>query len=200
MAAEGFFSRWSRRKAGQDQPAAPVAEQPASSPPAEQPVAEQASPQLTMEDVAQLKPDSDYSPFIARGVDENVKRSAMKKLFSDPHFNVMDGLDVYIEDYNKFEPISPQMLASLNHAKALLDPLSQLEKTPIPLAENKSEPDQAPMEDDQQAAVEATDHSEAAAPQASEVADVPAADEKPLPAPGQEDDAADSTRFSQDRP
>ena len=29
----------------------------------------------------------------------------MKKLFSDPHFNVMDGLDTYIDDYGKPDPI-----------------------------------------------------------------------------------------------
>src|SRR5690606_30000982 len=68
-----------------------------------------------------------YSAFMAQGVDESVKRSAMKKLFSNPHFNIMDGLDIYIDDYSKFEPISPALLASLSHAKNLLDPLSQLE-------------------------------------------------------------------------
>ena len=31
----------------------------------------------------------------------------MKKLFSDPHFNVMDGLDTYIDDYGKPDPIPP---------------------------------------------------------------------------------------------
>ena len=29
----------------------------------------------------------------------------MKKLFSDPHFNVMDGLDTYIDDYGKPDPL-----------------------------------------------------------------------------------------------
>jgi hypothetical protein len=43
----------------------------------------------------------------------------MKKLFSDPHFNVMDGLDVYIDDYGKPDPIPPEMLRSLASAKFL---------------------------------------------------------------------------------
>ena len=41
---------------------------------------------------------------------EDVRRAALKKLFSDPRFNVMDGLDVYIDDYSKTEPIPPEML------------------------------------------------------------------------------------------
>jgi hypothetical protein len=32
----------------------------------------------------------------------------------------MDGLDTYIDDYNKFEPLTPLMVAALNHAKDLV--------------------------------------------------------------------------------
>ena len=35
----------------------------------------------------------------------------MKKLFADPHYNVMDGLDVYIDDYSKPDPIPPRHAA-----------------------------------------------------------------------------------------
>ena len=42
------------------------------------------------------------------------------KLFSDPRFNVMDGLDVYIDDYTKGDPIPPELLARLEHAKRTL--------------------------------------------------------------------------------
>ncbi|RJG07453.1 DUF3306 domain-containing protein [Noviherbaspirillum cavernae] len=121
MAAESFFARWSKRKT-EDEAAPPVAGEHAD---ATAPVVSpSADPQRvpTIEDVARLTPESDYSPFVARGVDEQVKRSALKKLFADPHFNVMDGLDVYIEDYNSFTPIPPEMLAALNHAKDLLNP------------------------------------------------------------------------------
>ncbi|MEN3291198.1 MAG: hypothetical protein V7642_451 [Burkholderiales bacterium] len=164
MADDNFFSRWSRRKVqaaqGKALPEAPEQQageqlekqgpsslmQPATPDtalPAQQPVSDQAKPQLTLEDVAALTRDSDYSAFMARGVDEHVKRSALKKLFSDPHFNVMDGLDTYIEDYNKFEPIPAAMLASLNHAKALLDPLGHLEKQVLPMADSAPGPDEA---------------------------------------------------------
>jgi len=48
-----------------------------------------------------------------------VKSAAMKKLFSDPHFNVMDGLDTYIDDYNKPDPIPLAMLRQMNQSKFL---------------------------------------------------------------------------------
>ena len=48
----------------------------------------------------------------ARDVAPDVKNAAMKKLFADPHFNVMDGMDTYIDDYSKPDPIPP------SHAQA----------------------------------------------------------------------------------
>lgn len=135
MAAEAFFARWSKEKSPASsetadlQPDAVTVSLPeargSDEPGANLDVAAQPLP--TLEDVEKLTHDSDYSAFMGKGVDETVKRSAMKKLFSDPHFNIMDGLDVYIDDYSKFEPISPALLASLNHAKALLNPLAQLQ-------------------------------------------------------------------------
>jgi hypothetical protein len=73
----------------------------------------------TLDDVARLEPDSDFSAFVSKGVDKTVQRMAMKKLFADPHFNVMDGLDIYIDDYNKSDPVPAAMLASLQHAKSV---------------------------------------------------------------------------------
>lgn len=140
MAAEDFFTRWAKKKtdatstvdvevAATDIATHPSAETRTND--AEHVIPEAEVKRLpTQEDVDKLTHDSDYSAFMSQGVDESVKRSAMKKLFTDPHFNIMDGLDIYIDDYNKFEPITPALLASLNHAKALLDPLSQL-KTPL---------------------------------------------------------------------
>lgn len=72
-----------------------------------------------MADVAQLSHESDYSRFVVNGVDEDVKCAAMKKLFADPHFNVMDGLDIYIDDYSKPDPISSSVLRQMNQSKFL---------------------------------------------------------------------------------
>jgi hypothetical protein len=133
---EGFFRRWARRKsqvaegAVMEEPVAPVAA-PAAAPapapaPAQQPLGqerESARSAPTLEDVARLTQESDYSAFVARGVDKTVQRMALKKLFADPHFNVMDGLDIYIDDYNKVTPLSAEMLASLKHAPGVLSQL-----------------------------------------------------------------------------
>ena len=156
MAADDFFARWSKRRQPEaDTALAPVAVDGAAD--AGQPAAPEPSEQLapTMEEVSRLTAESDYSRFIARGVDESVKRAAMKKLFSDPHFNLMDGLDTYIDDYNVFEPIPPEMLRALNHGKALLDPLGQLEKPLMELVQKVVEIDAAMPAGEAQAAAAA---------------------------------------------
>ena len=131
-ARDGFVSRWARRKAqaraGTIEPAqapaaprvvpvAPVPETPLAAPANENVAGPPAAP--TLADVARLTRSSDYTRFVAAGVDESVKRAAMKKLFSDPHFNVMDGLDTYIDDYGKPDPIPLAMLRQLNQSKML---------------------------------------------------------------------------------
>lgn len=68
----------------------------------------------------QLGPDSDFTVFLREEVSEAVRRQAMKTLFADPHFNVMDGLDIYIDDYSLADPIPEEMLATLNQARGLL--------------------------------------------------------------------------------
>ena len=120
MDAESFFERWSRRNA---QAAAERRASPAPSAAAE---SVPAPPPPSLDDVVLLTPESDFTRFVAPGVDETIRRSAMKKLFSEPRFNVMDGLDVYIEDYHSFTPIPAAVLATLHHARTLLDPLARL--------------------------------------------------------------------------
>ncbi len=77
------------------------------------------APLPTMADVAQLTRASDYSRFVAPGVDPTVSNAAMKKLFADPRFNVMDGLDTYIDDYGKPDPIPESMLRRMTQSKTL---------------------------------------------------------------------------------
>jgi hypothetical protein len=96
---------------------AQTAPHPAVSPAPVRATPERSAP--TLDDVAMLGPDSDFSAFVSQGVDKNVQRMAMKKLFSDPRFNVMDGLDIYIDDFNKPDPMPAAMLASLQHAKSV---------------------------------------------------------------------------------
>lgn len=70
--------------------------------------------------IESLKFESDFGAFMQAKVDQGIRRAALKKLFSDPRFNIMDGLDVYIDDYSKEDPIPPGMLAQLEHAKTTL--------------------------------------------------------------------------------
>src|SRR3970040_2111113 len=110
---EQFLARWSRlKREAEDQPPKEKAPEKAVDPKAP-------APELPPLDKLTL--DSDYRAFFHPKVDEDVRRAALKKLFSDPRFNVMDGLDVYIDDYSKTEPIPPAMLAGLRQAQKILE-------------------------------------------------------------------------------
>lgn len=132
MPEEGFLKRWSRLKATGGEAEAPAPSAPSTRPAPPAPVtpaipvaleaesAPQDRPLPTLEDAARLTPDADFSSFVARDVDKSVQRLALKKLFADPHFHVMDGLDMYMDDYNKPSPMSAAMLAALDHARSAL--------------------------------------------------------------------------------
>ena len=79
----------------------------------------QAPPPPTLEDVQALTPESDFSAFTGAKVSPEVSNAAMKKLFTDPHYNVMDGLDIYIDDYSKPDPLPLSMLRQMASAKFL---------------------------------------------------------------------------------
>ncbi|HEX7891397.1 MAG TPA: DUF3306 domain-containing protein [Ramlibacter sp.] len=181
--ADGFLGRWSQRKelARQGKELAPEPEvQPSPQPspasgrgsevaavaearPVEEP------PQLpTLEDVQSLTRDSDFSRFVQPGVAPEVKNAAMKKLFSDPHFNVMDGLDVYIDDYSKPDPIPPEMLRQLASASFLgLFDEKKEEKEPEESAEGRDRADDRPP----RSVAQSSNRTEQALPPAEDHAD-----------------------------
>ena len=104
----GFISRWSRRKLEREEvaetPASP--EVPAASPEATPAAGAPSAPALEpLPPVESLTPESDFKPFMRPEVDPGIKQAAMKQLFKDPQFNVMDGLDTYIEDYGVPDPL-----------------------------------------------------------------------------------------------
>ena len=76
-------------------------------------------PQPSLDDARALTPTSDFQPFMRPGVTADVRNVAMKKLFTDPHFNVMDGLDIYIGDYNTPDPMPAGMLQKMVGAQLL---------------------------------------------------------------------------------
>ena len=135
----GFLSRWSQRKAdvregrAVDEPAAfastssatvSSAVESAIPPTTTSPATASAStdapaPLPTLDDVQQLTPESNFAAFMSRKVAPEVKNAAMKKLFSDPHFNVMDGLDIYIDDYSQPDPLPAGMLQQMTSIDGL---------------------------------------------------------------------------------
>ncbi|MBX2823099.1 MAG: DUF3306 domain-containing protein, partial [Gammaproteobacteria bacterium] len=65
-------------------------------------------PLLTDEDMPaleSLQKDSDVSMFFNRGVSRELRKAALRKLFSLPGLNITDGLNDYDEDYTTFEPL-----------------------------------------------------------------------------------------------
>jgi hypothetical protein len=137
---EGFLSRWSQRKQAlregkplvepelpaksiqsenfkPNQPLAVIdaAQGATNSIVTEQPEREQEAlpPAPTMSNVHELTPQSDFKPFMRTDVAPEVKNAAMKQLFKDPHFNVMDMMDIYVDDYSKPDPLPPEMLRKM---------------------------------------------------------------------------------------
>jgi hypothetical protein len=144
--SEHFFSRWSQRKQAVAKgvpvadAAAPVqaaqlpdssgsselVQHPCATPGQRAPGAVQAKtdgppaePLPSLDDARALTTASDFQPFMRPGVAADVRNVAMKKLFTDPHFNVMDGLDIYIGDYNTPDPLPAGMLQKMVGAQLL---------------------------------------------------------------------------------
>ena len=128
--ADGFLSRWSQRKqalrTGQvleepvPEPLAPLAQPVMPAAPADTALPqEDKPPALSLQDAQALTPQSDFAPFVAREVSPEVRNAAMKKLFADPHYQVMDRLDTYIDDYSQADPIPQSMLRQMASAKFL---------------------------------------------------------------------------------
>lgn len=147
--ADGFLGRWSQRKQAVREgkplveppppmvaPAPPVGltPKPASLNPNPQTEAKrdgqvapgrtqaepaELPPPLSLDDVKALTAESDYAPFVSRAVSPEVRNAAMKKLFTDPHYNVMDRLDIYIDDYSLPDPLPESMLRKMASAKFL---------------------------------------------------------------------------------
>lgn len=130
---ENFLSRWSRRKLDKSPPVpkpdaasidqgvlpAQAGAEPSSLATVE-PAPGSPEPAEPLPEVDSLTPESDFKPFMRPEVDPGIKQAALKQLFKDPHFNVMDGLDTYIEDFSKPDPIPDEMMKKMYQARELL--------------------------------------------------------------------------------
>jgi hypothetical protein len=130
-ADEPFLGRWSRLKAQarerETRPPVPASEQASTVPPArsaDDATAGEALP-VQLPDIEQLGEDSDYSAFLTPGVDAELRKRALRKLFHSPKFNVFDGLDTYRDDFTTFPTLGSVVTADMRH---------QLERTARELA------------------------------------------------------------------
>lgn len=131
-AFDAVLRRWSRRKLDAVREAKAPAQSTEVPAAAEQPLPADASaaaslasdtpPPAELPPVESLTIDSDFSVFFQPQVDESLKRAALKQLFRDPRFNVMDGLDIYVGDYTKSDPIPDHIIQQLVQARAIFNP------------------------------------------------------------------------------
>ena len=131
--ADGFLGRWSRRKAGLEPegldgstPELKPKTTPSSVPQDKKTIENTTAPAEaeplppTLEDAESIDRFApDFSAFMKPNVDPAVQQAAMKKLFSDPHFNIMDRLDIYIDDYSIPDPIPMEMLKRMVQSESL---------------------------------------------------------------------------------
>jgi hypothetical protein len=177
------LKRWSQRKraAALTNPAEsspsvlPVADDPAAAAIATVDTAPAAMPEASsLPPVDSLTFESDYSAFMQPKIDEGTKRAALKKLFSNPSFNAMDGLDIYVGDYTQPDPMPAGMLEKLSAVYAMLDPVEPAQDDRVAAGNLPAPADATP--------VAATDASVTAAAPAHESAMPVAAD--PVAKPG----------------
>jgi hypothetical protein len=104
---EAFLSRWSRLKQEQAREA-PLPEE------------KKEVPAPALPPMESLTPESDFAPFMHPKVADALRRVALKKLFADPHFNVPDLNEAYSGDWTGGDPISEELLKTLNQARTVL--------------------------------------------------------------------------------
>lgn len=118
-----FLSRWSRRKT-QVREGLPVEPEAAKAPVAVPASVAAGGPVPTgasrpLPPIESLTPDSDFTAFMQPEVEEGVKRQALRALFRDPQFNVMDGLDIYTGDFSQPDPLPAGWLEKMNQVARL---------------------------------------------------------------------------------
>lgn len=125
-----FLSRWSRLKSEQ---ALKESEAEAVKDPSHTDALAESSedsPVLTDEDmppIESLDENSDYSMFMSKGVSENLRRMALRKLFSGTVFNVRDGLDDYDDDFTTFESLGDLVTSDMKHREDMKEKIKERE-------------------------------------------------------------------------
>lgn len=121
------FESWSRRKRGLEEHAQPTpgeeetpgtaddaldATDPAQTAADDEVVAEGSlDDQLPAPET--LSADSDFTSFLLPGVSPELKRRALRRMFSASHYNVRDGLDDYDQDFRQARKLSSEVAMRL---------------------------------------------------------------------------------------
>jgi hypothetical protein len=146
---EPFLARWARLKRESHQPspgsggrtrakrlpAPPTADGQAAdgneqaSPPSEaaQATAEANAPPQELPPLESLTAESDFRAFMQPGVDDALRRTALRKMWQNPVYGVVDELDPFRADFAAFTPLGDIVTSDMKfHAERLLR--EQLEK------------------------------------------------------------------------
>lgn len=127
--SDGFLSRWSQRKLAAKSTASADLSPGANPHPSDSvlpqeapltPPVSESMPLPTEADLEQVKQGGDIAAFLVSKVSAELKNKAFKTLFSRPEFNQMDGLDIYIDDYNVFTPMTAEDVGKMSMSKQLL--------------------------------------------------------------------------------
>lgn len=126
--SDNFLSRWSKRKLevreqeklADTTPVKPESTMPAALANETLAIEQPELPLPTEADLLAVEQGGDIKAFMVDKVSKELKNKAFKALFSRPEFNVMDGLDIYIDDYNKFTPLSQEDIGKMTLSKQLL--------------------------------------------------------------------------------
>jgi hypothetical protein len=132
---EPFLRRWSRlKKESRESPpdeAAVAPEEPAGHPSAGKgesvPGAAPAQGEPPADEPLELPPletldeESDFGAFMRAGVDPDLRRLALRKMFRNPKYGVVDELDPFRADFAAFTPLGDIVTADMKfHAERLL--------------------------------------------------------------------------------
>jgi len=201
------FERWSRRKLGQQ------TNEPVEAPPQEalrqaqetEGAAADASPteavesepapgslDATLPDPDSLPADADFSAYLVKGVSSQLRRRALRRLWSTGGYGVRDGLDDYDENYR--EVLKPLARDLADQLRRWTRPEPEADDV---LARDGQEPAAAERDQAQAQSAERAD-TETREPEARDVASVSVTDEEQAQASrpldqgsiGQEDEAA----------
>jgi hypothetical protein len=129
--------------------------------------------------------DADFTGFFKPDVAPSLRNAALKKLFADPRFNVMDGLDTYVDDYSVFVPLDAEEARGLVQARAILDPpkMRVNDQGNAELAPTEEPPVASPAGAPAPAAPDATAQDDAGVDPGAQGVDAPNPAAAPAPAP-----------------